>query len=69
MTEQTAQPQAPVVTITDLGNAYAIIDLAAKRGAFQATELSAVGDVANKLKTFIDFVAASQKAAAEEVAE
>lgn len=59
-----AAPQVSV-TVQDVANAYAIIDLAAKRGAFQATELQAVGTVANKLKAFIDAVSAAQKAQQE----
>ena len=59
------QPQAPSVSVNDLVNVYNIIDLASKRGAFQANELSSVGAVANKVKEFVDHVQASQKAAAE----
>lgn len=58
--------EAPAVTVNDLANAYAVIDLASKRGAFQAAELSAVGAVANKIKAFIDFVQAAQAEAADE---
>jgi len=68
MSEETqveAQAEAPVVTVNDLVNAYAVIDLASKRGAFQAAELSAVGAVANKIKSFIDFVQAAQAEQAE----
>ena len=70
---QTPAPEAGAVqpasvTVNDLANVYAIIDLASKRGAFQAGELSAVGSVANKIKAFIDHVQA-QTAEAEEGAE
>lgn len=68
MSEETqveAQAEAPAVTVNDLVNAYAVIDLASKRGAFQAAELSAVGAVANKIKSFIDFVQAQQAENAE----
>lgn len=68
MSEETqveAQVEAPAVTVNDLVNAYAVIDLASKRGAFQAAELSAVGAVANKIKSFIDFVQAQQAENAE----
>lgn len=75
MSEETqveAQAEAPAVppavTVNDLANVYAVIDLASKRGAFQAGELSAVGSVANKIKAFIDHVQA-QTAEAEEGAE
>lgn len=61
---------APVaVTVQDVANAYAVIDLAAKRGAFQATELQAVGTVANRLKAFLDAVEAAKKAQAPADAE
>ena len=66
--ETTAAPEAPVapsVTVNDLVNIYNIIDLASKRGAFQANELSSVGEVANKVKEFVDHVQAAQTAAAE----
>ena len=62
--EQTEQP-TPSVTVNDLVNIYNVIDLASKRGAFQASELSSVGAVANKVKEFVDHVQAAQKAAAE----
>ena len=67
--ETTAAPEAPAaapsVTVNDLVNIYNIIDLASKRGAFQANELSSVGAVANKVKEFVDHVQAAQQAAAE----
>ena len=66
--ETTAAPEEPVapsVTVNDLVNIYNIIDLASKRGAFQANELSSVGAVANKVKEFVDHVQAAQSAAAE----
>jgi|TARA_B110000263_G_scaffold67129_1_gene58085 hypothetical protein len=68
-TKETAAPeapQAPSVSVNDLVNVYNIIDLASKRGAFQANELSSVGAVANKVKEFVDHVQAAQKAAADE---
>lgn len=74
MSEETQAPEAgaeaPVsVTVNDLANVYAIIDLASKRGAFQAAELQAVGSVANKIKAFVDQVQAQQEAAAGEASE
>jgi hypothetical protein len=59
------EPVLPSVTVNDLVNVYNIIDLASKRGAFQANELSSVGAVANKVKSFVDHVQAAQKAAAD----
>ncbi len=60
--------ETPSVTVNDLVNVYAIIDLASKRGAFQAGELSAVGNTANRVKAFVDHVQ-SQNASAEADAE
>ena len=75
MTEENKQPQAPAsaeapaeapkVTVNDLVNVYNIIDLASKRGAFQAAELASVGAIANKVKAFVDHVQTQQQAAAE----
>jgi hypothetical protein len=65
---ETAAPEqapAPSVSVNDLVNIYNIIDLASKRGAFQANELASVGAVANKVKEFVDHVQAAQSAAAE----
>jgi hypothetical protein len=69
--QETAAPEAqlPSVTVNDLVNVYNIIDLASKRGAFQANELSAVGSVANKVKAFVDHVKAAQEAEAEAAGE
>jgi len=79
MTEENKQPQAPAsaeapaeapkVTVNDLVNVYNIIDLASKRGAFQAAELASVGAIANKVKAFVDHVQAQQKAAADAAGE
>ena len=70
MTEANKQPEAPAsaeapaeaptVTVNDLVNIYNIIDLASKRGAFQAAELSSVGAIANKVKAFVDHVQAQR---------
>jgi hypothetical protein len=62
---ETAAPVMPSVSVNDLVNVYNIIDLASKRGAFQANELASVGAVANKVKEFVDHVQAAQAAAAE----
>ena len=44
------------LSITDLGIIKNIIDLACSRGAFQATEMKTVGEVYEKLTTFLDTV-------------
>jgi hypothetical protein len=50
-------PQAqPELTITDLQNLRAIIDTAARRGAFPAAEMQAVGSVFDRLNKFLEVV-------------
>ena len=56
------------LTIADLQLISRILDLASRRGAFQAGELSQVGDAYNKLIGFLNFVESSQKKEAEEKA-
>lgn len=51
------EQKGPDLTVTDLQNIRAIIDIAATRGAFKAAEMSAVGSVFNKLDTFLNAVA------------
>jgi hypothetical protein len=46
----------PALTLTDLQNLRAIIDLASRRGAFGATELSMVGSAFDKLNEFLTSV-------------
>lgn len=51
--QQEAAPAAPELTIADLQNIRSVIDMAARRGAFGAAEMTAVGGVFNKLDTFL----------------
>jgi hypothetical protein len=56
------------ITVADLNLLKNIIDLAATRGAFQASEMKQVGEAYNKLATFLEAVvaqAAAQEAEAE----
>ena len=58
---ETAQPQdnpqgQPDLTITDLQNLRAIIDVAVRRGAFSASEASGVGTAFDKLNNFLNAV-------------
>ena len=68
---ETAAPAAaqPELTISDLQNVRAIIDVASRRGAFGAAEMSAVGAVFTKLDSFLTAVAPPQAPAAEQTAE
>jgi hypothetical protein len=61
-TTQTQQPAAsPELNITDLQNLRSVIDVSVKRGAFSASEASAVGAVFDKLNNFLNAVAAAQQ--------
>jgi hypothetical protein len=53
--EQTGAAQ-PELTVTDLTNIRAIIDIAVRRGTFGASEVSGVGTVFDKLNTFLNAV-------------
>lgn len=67
MTEETQeqaqqpQPAAPELTIVDLQNIKAVLDVAARRGAFQAGEMEAVGNTYNKLARFLEAVAPAKE--------
>ena len=52
------------ITVADLNLLKNIIDLASTRGAFRAAEMTQVGEVYEKLTTFLDSVVA--QAAAQE---
>ena len=55
-----AQTAAPELTIQDLQNIRAIIDVASQRGAFRAAEFEAVGSTFTKLNGFLNAVAPQQ---------
>lgn len=58
---QTTTSVEPVqLTIADLQLLARIVDLASRRGAFQAGELSQVGDAFNKLSGFLAYVESVQ---------
>jgi hypothetical protein len=69
--QQPAAPVQPELTIVDLQNLRSIIDVAAKRGAFGAAEMAAVGGAFNKLDAFLQAAAPAQQpeAPAEQPAE
>jgi hypothetical protein len=54
--ENQAAP-APELTITDLINIRSVVDVAVRRGAFGAAEVSAVGAAFDRLNTFLNAVA------------
>ena len=64
-TKTTVEPVQ--LTIADLQMLARVVDLASRRGAFQAGELSQVGEAYNKLTGFLTFVESTQKKEAEAV--
>ena len=60
MTEEVTAPQeeevapAPGLNIQDLQAVLSIINIATKRGAFEANELSAIGSVHDKFAAFVE---------------
>jgi hypothetical protein len=52
-TENTPENTAPQLSIQDLQNLRTIIDLAVRRGAFGASEVSSVGQAYDRLNSFL----------------
>lgn len=64
---ETAPTPTAELTIVDLQNLRSIVDVAARRGAFGAAEMSAVGSVFSKLDAFLTAaVPPTTEAAAEQ---
>jgi hypothetical protein len=59
----------PELTIADLTNLRAVIDVAAQRGAFRAAEMAAVGACFNKLNSFLEAVYPQQLPPSDGVAD
>lgn len=59
-TEQSQPAAAPELTVVDLQNIRSVIDVAARRGAFGAAEMAAVGGVYDKLNAFLNAVAPAE---------
>jgi hypothetical protein len=60
---ETAPAAAPELNINDLIAMRSVIDVVTKRGAFQANELSSVGQLFDKLNAFLDAAQKAQPAA------
>lgn len=50
-------PSHPELSITDLQNLRSIVDVAVRRGAFAANEMSAVGATFDRVNAFLNAVA------------
>lgn len=62
-TEKQTSTAQPDLTVNDLSNLRALIDIAVKRGAFNASEISGVGVVYDRLNNFLTNIANQQKSA------
>ena len=60
------EAKQPELTIQDLGNLRAIIDVASQRGAFKAAEMAAVGTAFNKLNDFLNAVTPPVESSADQ---
>ena len=60
--QQPQEQEQPQLSITDLLNIRAVVDLAVRRGAFGAAEATSVGQVFDRLNTFLNAVAPQQAA-------
>lgn len=65
--EQEAQQEAQAVQlqIADLQSLARIVDIASRRGAFEASEMQFVGTVYNKLSAFLNYVTQARKTETE----
>jgi hypothetical protein len=77
VTQETVATEAPTttsiepvqLTIADLQLLARIVDLASRRGAFQAAELTQVGEAYNKVAGFLAYVESVQTKPEEATAE
>jgi len=68
-TETTEAQAVAAISLNDLQIMVNIIDLCTKRGAFQGDELLPVGQIREKLVTFVKANAPAEAEAADEAAE
>ena len=56
------EQQGPQLSIADLQNLRAVVDLAVRRGAFSGAEATSVGQVFDRVNTFLNAVAPAAQA-------
>lgn len=52
--DETQNTAAPELTVTDLNNLRSVLDVAVRRGAFGAAEITSVGQVFDRLNAFLN---------------
>jgi hypothetical protein len=67
--EAGSEAQRPELSITDLQNLRAIVDVAVRRGTFNASEISSVGAVFDRVNGFLNAVAPAPADAPNETAQ
>lgn len=60
------QSNQPVLNVSDLQQTVELIDICTQRGAFRAEELSAVGNLYDRLSAFLKFTTQTEEAATEQ---
>jgi len=63
--ESVEAPAQPQLSINDLQNLRSIVDMAVRRGAFAANEISAVGAAYDRVNAFLNAVAPQTDTATE----
>lgn len=66
--EDAVAPSQPELSVNDLLQVRAVVELAVRRGSFQANELSAVGAIYDRLNNFLNAVAPPAPKPADEPA-
>lgn len=59
--EETKEVEPVQLTLQDMQAISQILDVATRRGAFQAKEMTAVGAVYDKLNGFLEYIASTQE--------
>lgn len=65
-TQAEAPAEAPNLSVNDLGAVVSVIDLAVQRGAFKAAEAKQVGEIYERVASFVKFISEQQQAAQAE---
>ena len=64
-TTETTAEAAPGLSLQDLASVVQVIDLCSQRGAFQGTELEAVGGLRGRIQAFVTANAPAEEATDE----
>ena len=68
-TTTTAEEAAPGLSLQDLASVVQVIDLCSQRGAFQGSELEAVGGLRGRIQAFVSANAPAEETEGEETAD